>query len=228
MWSHCCATQTLCHLREDGHGDLRGCPGADVQAHGSVDARQCGVVEPARPQTLDPASVGLAAAEGANIEGTRRQGRGQGYIVEFRIVGERHHRTTAVQTRRLERFAWSLRRDRDIGKACLAGEGAARVDHQYLVARTRRHRRELLGDVDGSDDHQARWRIEGLYEDRLSFELMDARRVPLDRLAQRRAQPRIAGPTVFVRAKEFLASRIKPGDQHDRSPRCTRGEKLLE
>ena len=43
---------------------------------------------------------------------------------------------------------------RDVGKAAVGGEGAARVDHGDLVAGQRRHRRQRLGDVHRADHDQ--------------------------------------------------------------------------
>ena len=133
-------------------------------------------------------------AERADIEGVRAQRHGERGIVELGIMGQGHHRGAAVGLEALQRLVRPFGRDGDTGKALVAGEGGARIDHGHEIARQRRHPRHRLRDVDGAHQDAAQARVEHLDEDR-------RRRVSTVRCDPRRARgarPRAASSSSAI------------------------------
>ncbi len=81
-------------------------------------------------------------------------------------MGQGHHGGARVRLQLLQRLVRPVLADIDAGKARIARERAARVDHGDVVAGEARHRHQRLGDVHRADHDQAQRRVEHLDEQR--------------------------------------------------------------
>ena len=115
----------------------------------TVDVAEAGSLEAAKT-----GSVGLSAAEGADIEYVRPQRGLQGGIIELGIVRERHDGGAAIELHGCHRLVRPLADELYVGKAGIGGEGAARVDDGDGIAGQRRHWRQRLRDMHGADDDE--------------------------------------------------------------------------
>ena len=131
------------------------------------------LVEAASAEALEPASVGLSAAEAAHVEGLRAERDLERGVVELGVVGERHHGGARVEVELFERAIGPGVHKLHAGKAGLGGEGRAGVDHDDLEAGERRHLRERLGDVHGADEDEAQRGIVRLEEGRGALASLD-------------------------------------------------------
>jgi hypothetical protein len=183
-----------------------------------MDARQRRLVEAGLGQPLQARRVGLLAAERADVERLRSERAIERRIVQLGIVRQRDHGAAVVEPDRVHRLVGPVVAQDHARKALLRGEGAARIDHDHLVACQRCHRRQRLGDVDGADDDQARARHARLHEQATAFDLDLAGSVGGQRLgdgvARRRRQLELQRFVAGLEQGLLVAAEV--GDEGDR------------
>lgn len=95
-------------------------------------------------------------------------------IIQLGIVGQGDDGGAAVDRELVQRVVGPFAVHGDAGKARVGRESPARIDHDHVVSRQRRHRRQGLRDVDGADDDDPQRRVERVDEQSGVADLHDA------------------------------------------------------
>src|SRR5579883_1718993 len=144
-------------LAEDRDGNLGRRLGADIEADRPMDAGEHLVADADLGQPLLALGVGALAAQRADIEDVRLQRRLERRVVQLGVMRERDDRGRCVEPHRLEGLVGPILDHLDARKALRRRPGAARIDDGDVEFEHRRHRRQTLRDVHGTNDDQP-WR----------------------------------------------------------------------
>src|SRR5260370_1220445 len=169
-------------------------------------------------------------AERADIESVRPQRGDERGVIQLGIVRQGDDRGPPIELELRQRLVRPFGRERDVGEACVAGKRGARIDHGHEVAGDRRHPRQRLGNMHGTDDEAAQARVEDLDEDRALGGVDRCAAVLADRLADRRERGRVEAqrPHDFRAFEKALSTALEVRRQHGGASGAAGGKGLFE
>src|SRR6185503_7504603 len=127
--------ERLSHFGKNGNRDLGWTSGADGKSDRAADAGEIVIREAGLFQPREARRMCLLRSQRADIEAVRAQCRGEGGVIDLRVMRDRDQRASRSQWRGCEHFVRPSMGQGDIRKSLRRRERNSRIDHANAVTR---------------------------------------------------------------------------------------------